>query len=129
MCCAEFAHVAVGFGSAMKVSQNNRETKSAHERHFLSPRASNRPVLVLSHKSRIVEIDCYQVRRELSDYLEGDLTPELRVRIEDHLERCRHCTAVYDGMKNVVQLLGDEKAIERPKGFSDRLYRRLFRVQ
>src|SRR5437867_10789474 len=42
----------------------------------------------------------------------SDLTPELRVRIEDHLERCRHCTAVYDGMKNVVQLLGDERAIE-----------------
>jgi anti-sigma factor (TIGR02949 family) len=129
MCCAEFAHVAVGFGSAMKVSQTNRETKNAYERHFLSPQASNRSVLVVSHKSRIVEIDCYQVRRELSEYLEGDLTPELRVRIEDHLERCRHCTAVYDGMKNVVQLLSNEKAIELPKGFSERLYRRLFRIQ
>ena len=98
-------------------------------RHFLSHRASNRVVLIVSHKSRILEIDCYQVRRELSDYLEGDLTPELRVRIEDHLERCKHCTAVYDGMKNVVQLLSDERAIELPKGFSERLYRRLFRVQ
>jgi anti-sigma factor (TIGR02949 family) len=113
----------------MKVSQNEAKTKSECECHFLNPRASNRPVPVVSQKSRIVEIDCYQVRRELSDYLEGDLTPELRVRIEDHLEGCRHCTAVYDGMKNVVQLLGDEKAIELPKGFSDRLYRRLFRVQ
>lgn len=113
----------------MKVSQNEPGNKCQCERHFLSPRASNRPVLVVSHKSRIVEIDCYQVRRELSDYLEGDLTPELRVRIEEHLERCRHCTAVYDGIKNVVQLLGDEKAIDLPKGFSERLYRRLFRVQ
>src|SRR5215470_8707848 len=129
MCCAEFAHVAVGFQRAMKVSQNEAKTKSECARHFLSPQASNRPVLVVSRKSRIIEIDCYQVRRELSDYLEGDLTPELRVRIEDHLERCRHCTAVYDGMKNVVQLLGDEKAIKLPNGFSDRLYRRLFRIQ
>jgi len=113
----------------MKVSQTNWETRGAYERHFLSPRASNRPVLVVSHKSTLVEIDCYQVRRELSEYLEGDLTPELRVRVGDHLQQCRHCTAVYDGMKNVVQLLGDEKAIELPKGFSDRLYRRLFRIQ
>jgi anti-sigma factor (TIGR02949 family) len=100
-----------------------------YERHFLSATASNRPVLVVSRKPRIVEIDCYQVRRELSDYLDGDLTPELRVRIEDHLEDCRHCTAVYDGLRNVVRLLGDEKAIELPGGFSQRLYRRLFRVQ
>jgi hypothetical protein len=105
------------------------ETKSGDERHFRSAWASNRSVLVVSRKSRTVEIDCYQVRRELSDYIEGDLTPELRVQIEDHLERCRHCTAVYDGMKNIVRLLGDEKAIELPKGFSERLYRRLFRVQ
>jgi putative zinc finger protein len=99
------------------------------ERHFRKALASNRSVLLVSHKSRMVEIDCAQVRRELSDYLEGDLTPELRIRIENHLGKCRHCTAVYDGMKNVVQLLGDEEAIELPKGFSERLYRRLFRVQ
>ena len=129
MCRAEFAHVAVGFGSALKVSPDEPGNQSECQRHFLGPRASNRPVLVVSHKSRTVEIDCYQVRRELSDYLEGDLTPERRVRIEGHLERCRHCTAVYDGLKNVVRLLGDEKAIELPKGFSDRLYRRLFRIQ
>ena len=53
-----------------------------------------------------VEIDCYQVRRELSDYLEGDLTPQLRLRIEEHLRTCDHCTAVYDGLRNIVQLAG-----------------------
>ena len=120
-------------GSGIRKCDEGFTKRTANEKCVLSSLsqtlASNRPVLVVSHKSRTVGIDCYQVRRELSHYLEGDLTPELRVRIEDHLERCRHCTAVYDGMKNVVQLLGDEKAIELPKGFSDRLYRRLFRVQ
>ena len=103
--------------------------KSVDERHFRKALASNRPVLVVSHKSRVVEIDCDQVRMELSDYVEGDLTPELRIRIENHLEKCRHCTVVCDGLRNIVQLLGDEEAIELPKGFSERLYRRLFRVQ
>ena len=84
---------------------------------------------VVSRKPRVVEIDCYAVRRELSNYLENDLTPQLRFRIEGHLENCSQCTAVYDGMQNAVQLLGDEKAIELPRGFSQRLYRRLFSIR
>ncbi len=88
--------------------------------------ASYGSVLFVSHKPSVVEIDCYQVRRELSDYLEGDVTPELRSRIEDHLAGCAHCTAIYDGMRNVVQLLSDERMIELPEGFSQRLYKRLF---
>ena len=80
------------------------------------------------HKPTVIEIDCYQVRRELSDYLEGDLTPQLRLRIERHLQTCDHCTAVYDGLRNVVRLLGDEEVIELPEGFSQRLYKRLLRL-
>ena len=59
----------------------------------------------MPRKTKIVEIDCYQVRRELVDYMEADLTPELRIRIEHHLQNCSHCTAVYDGVRNVVRLL------------------------
>jgi len=80
--------------------------------------------LVVPLKFKIVEIDCYEVRRELVDYMEGDLTPELRAQINQHLEHCRHCTAVYDGVRNVVQLLGNEDAIDLPEGFSRRLYER-----
>ena len=82
----------------------------------------------MSQRPKIVEIDCYQVRRELSDYLEGDVSPELRLRIEDHLAGCTHCAAIYDGMRNVVQLLSNERMIELPEGFSQRLCKRLFPV-
>jgi len=75
--------------------------------------------------NQIVEIDCRQVWKELTNYMEGDLTPELRARITRHLEGCKHCTAVYDGTKIVVRLLGDERALELPQGFSQRLYQRL----
>src|SRR5438552_14520738 len=57
--------------------------------------------------------------------MEGDLTPEMRIRIDHHLQNCSHCTAVYDGVRNVVRLLGNKNAIELPQGFSQRLYRRL----
>ena len=76
-------------------------------------------------KVKVAELDCYEVRRELVNYMEGDLTAELRAQIEQHLLGCEHCTAIYDGTRNVVKLVGNEKAIELPPGFSRRLYRRL----
>jgi predicted anti-sigma-YlaC factor YlaD len=80
-------------------------------------------VVFVSHKP-VIEIDCYQVRRELSDYLEGDLTPQLRLRIGEHLRTCDHCRAVDDGLRNIMRLLGDEEVIELPEGFSQPLYKR-----
>ncbi|HEX3351444.1 MAG: anti-sigma factor family protein [Terriglobales bacterium] len=76
----------------------------------------------VEQKSAVTEIDCYRVLRELSDYLEADLPPQLRLEIEKHLKECDHCKAVHDGLRNVVRLLGDEKVIELPKGFGERLY-------
>jgi anti-sigma factor RsiW len=79
----------------------------------------------VSHKPSVIEIDCQQVRRELSNYLEGDLTPELRLQIESHLASCSHCAAVHDGMRNVVRLLGDGTLLDVPEGFGRLLYQRL----
>lgn len=79
----------------------------------------------MSTQPSIVEINCEEVRRELVNYTEGDLTPELKERIEQHLGHCRHCKAVYDGVKNVLTLLGDQTAFALPQGFSQRLYRKL----
>ncbi len=70
------------------------------------------------------EIDCREVRRQLVDYMERDLTAEQRAQIDQHLQKCRHCLAVYDGVRNVVQLVGSEKVFELPEGFSQRLYKR-----
>ncbi|MBI3474779.1 MAG: zf-HC2 domain-containing protein [Acidobacteria bacterium] len=80
-------------------------------------------------QSQPIEVDCYLVRRELVNWMEGDLTPELRADIALHLKNCEHCTAVYDGARNVVRLLSDKNAIDLPPGFSQRLYVRLMRTQ
>ena len=72
-----------------------------------------------------VNVDCNEVRRTLVDYMESDLTPDLKSRLEHHLRSCSQCTAVYDGVRNVVKLLGTEGAIELPEGLSERLYQRL----
>ena len=55
-----------------------------------------------------VEISCVEVWREISDYLEEDISADLRVRMEAHFKVCAHCSAVLDGMRNVVGLVADE---------------------
>ena len=70
-------------------------------------------------------ISCEQMWREVSDYLDGEVDPELRAAIEEHVKGCQRCTAVLDGMRNVIQLYGDERMMEVPVGFSRRLHQRL----
>jgi len=70
-------------------------------------------------------VNCEDVWREISNYLEGEVDPALRAAIEDHVRGCTRCTAVVDGTRNVVRLYGDERMVEVPLGFSHRLHRRL----
>jgi len=73
----------------------------------------------------IIDISCVEVWRELSNYIDGAVDADLRQRMEEHFKTCEHCTAVLDGTRNVVRLVGDDRAFDLPAGFSDRLKRRL----
>src|SRR5882762_3142645 len=70
-------------------------------------------------------VNCEHVWQEISNYLEGEVDPALRATMEAHFKECKHCTAVLDGTRNVVQLYGDDRLFELPVGFSQRLQRRL----
>ena len=73
----------------------------------------------------VIEISCLEVWREISNYVDQDVTPELRARMEAHFKTCAHCKAVLDGTKNVVKLVADGVEFEIPKGFSDRLFSKI----
>lgn len=70
-------------------------------------------------------ITCIEVRRELSNYIDDEITPELRSRLEEHVATCSGCKAIYDGMRNILTLVTATELIELPRGFSARLYRML----
>jgi putative zinc finger protein len=70
-------------------------------------------------------ITCETVWRESSNYLEGDIAAELRIAMDEHIQGCRECASVMDGLRNVVTLYGDERMFELPDGFSRRLQRKL----
>jgi anti-sigma factor RsiW len=71
----------------------------------------------------VVEIHCRAVFREMSNYIEGEIAPELRERMEKHFEKCRHCTAILDGTRNVVRIVGE--VFPLPTNFGARLRQRL----
>ena len=73
----------------------------------------------------VIEISCLEVWREISNYVDDDVAPELRARMEAHFKSCAHCKAVLDGTQNVVKLMADGVEYELPSGFSDRLYRKI----
>jgi len=72
-----------------------------------------------------IEISCVEVWREISNYLDGEISADLRERMEKHFSACAHCTAVLDGTRNVVGLVGDGTLFQMPKEFSNRLYEKI----
>jgi Putative zinc-finger len=72
-------------------------------------------------------VKCEEVWREVSNYLDDELDPVLHAAIQEHIAGCKHCAAVLDGTRNVIQLYGEERMLEVPLGFGYRLEQRLLR--
>jgi predicted anti-sigma-YlaC factor YlaD len=69
----------------------------------------------------MITLSCKEVRREISNYLDDDMTPRMRRLLEAHLEQCRKCAVLLDSTHNVLVLLADERRFELPAGFSLRV--------
>lgn len=72
-----------------------------------------------------MEVSCHEIWREISNYLDNDVDPGLRRRMEQHFANCRHCAALLDSTHNVLMLIGDNRAFALPADFSNRLYAKL----
>jgi hypothetical protein len=70
-------------------------------------------------------LNCEQVWREISNYVDGDVEAGLQSAMEEHFRTCGRCASVLAGTRNVVQLYGDERMLEVPAGFGQRLEKRL----
>jgi predicted anti-sigma-YlaC factor YlaD len=72
-----------------------------------------------------IEIDCEEVCRQISNYLDDEVDPELRAILASHFRNCSHCSAVLDGTRNVVKLVGDGRAFDLPANASQKFYKKL----
>jgi len=70
-------------------------------------------------------MDCKEVLANLSTYVDGETSAELRASLEDHIARCRRCRVVFDTTEKSLRILVDVEPFEVPLAVSARLYARL----
>jgi len=72
-------------------------------------------------------VKCNKAIKELSGYLDGELTQDLKVTLETHLTYCNHCHAVFDSTKKTIELYCDGKLFSLPDDVRTRLHEALKR--
>jgi len=70
-------------------------------------------------------IRCEDVLREVSNFIDAEVTEELRRQIEEHLRGCHNCTVLVSTTRKTVSLLSSSRILELPSDVSQRLMQRL----
>jgi predicted anti-sigma-YlaC factor YlaD len=73
-------------------------------------------------------MDCKDVLTNLSCYIDGEGSAELRTALEEHISRCRRCRVVFDTTGKMLKIVTDAEPFEVPLSVSARLYATLEKV-
>ena len=68
---------------------------------------------------------CEDVRAALSNYLDGDVSPDLRRELEGHLSECRTCRVLYDTTRKTLRVVTNVGSFEVPEEVSELLVKRI----
>ena len=64
---------------------------------------------------------CEKWIRELSDYLDDDLDPQLKRELEEHVGRCPNCRVIVDTTRLTIRIYRGCEPYPIPSGLHDRL--------
>lgn len=64
-------------------------------------------------------ITCEEFFTEFADYLENQVSPEVRAELELHLSQCRACHVLYDSTRKTVRVVTESASFELPQGVCD----------
>ena len=67
-------------------------------------------------------MNCQGLIREISAYLDGELTPELLGDIERHLERCKDCRLIVDTTRKTIEIYYSTQPLPLPDDVRERLH-------
>ena len=70
-------------------------------------------------------MECATVKGLLSEYMDDNLDPDTKARLEDHLVRCKGCTEELASLRLLVQELNSLEPVEAPEDFLDKLRERM----
>jgi len=70
--------------------------------------------------------ECQRLIGELSNLIDGTISPELCTELEAHLKECKNCRIVVDTTKKTIELYHrDEASVEVPEVMREKLWKRL----
>jgi len=64
-------------------------------------------------------ITCDEFFSEFADYLENQVSPEVRRELELHLSRCRACYVLYDSSQKTIKIVSESSSFELPEKVFD----------
>jgi hypothetical protein len=64
-------------------------------------------------------ITCEEFFSEFADYLENQVSPEIREELELHLSQCRACHVLYDSTRKTVKIVSECDSFELPQNVFD----------
>jgi hypothetical protein len=64
-------------------------------------------------------ITCDEFFAEFADYLENQVSPEVREELELHLSQCRACHVLYDSSRKTIKIASESNSFELPQKVFD----------
>lgn len=67
-------------------------------------------------------MNCKEVIRDISDFIDGDLDAASKQDLESHLQDCEECRLVVNQTKKTVEVFCDSEPVELPGEVRNRLH-------
>jgi hypothetical protein len=64
-------------------------------------------------------ITCEEFLAEFGDYLENQVSPEVRKELELHLSECRACQVLYDSSRKTIKIVTESSSFELSEKATD----------
>ena len=64
-------------------------------------------------------ITCEEFLAEFGDYLEGQVSPEVRKELELHLPQCRACHVLYDSSLKTIKIVTESSSFDLPESVAN----------
>jgi hypothetical protein len=64
-------------------------------------------------------ITCEEFFAEFADYLEEQVSPEIRQELDLHLSQCRACHVLYDSSRKTIKIVSESNSFELPQRVFD----------
>ena len=65
---------------------------------------------------------CTEFLQELTDYLDGKISENLKIELDEHLHWCHECHVVMNTTQKTIEIYRDNELYELPEGLRRRLH-------